>query len=113
LRFWHKFSTESGADGLVAEISTNGMAGPWTDLGPLFTENGYNSVINSTSSPIKGRQAWSGSAGWMRSSASLAGFAGSDVLIRFRLTSDADGVAGGWWEIDDTGIFVVTAGCGP
>ena len=112
LRFWHKFSTESGADGLQVEISANGLAGPWTDLGPMMVRNGYNSTIISPTSPISGMQAWSGNSNWMESSASLNSFAGSSVLIRFRLTSDSDGVAGGSWTIDDAGIFVVVSGCG-
>ena len=45
LSFWHDFFLESGWDGGVVEISTDGGA-TWKDLGPHMTANGYPGSVS-------------------------------------------------------------------
>ena len=104
LVFWHTRGLEAGYDGGVVEVSTNG-GGSWNDIGAAaFTANGYNGTINTGfSSPIAGRQAFTGSAPYTRSVASLAAYAGQSILIRFRAASDVSVGATGW-RVDD--VFI-------
>ncbi len=103
LSVWHHYDTESTYDGGVIEISANG--GPWTDLGPLMTQNEYNSVISSTyNSPIGGHDAFSGSSGgYIETKVDLSSYAMSDVAIRFRMATDQSVSANGWF-VDDVKI---------
>ncbi len=103
LRFRHHYDTESTYDGGVVEISTDGTN--WTDLGPMMTQNGYNSTISSSySSPIGGRMAFSGnSAGYLETVVDLSSYSGQGVFIRFRLATDS-GVSGNGWYVDDVSI---------
>jgi hypothetical protein len=102
LSFYHSYVLESNFDGGVVEISING--GGFTDVGGAnFTQSGYNSTIsNSFSSPIAGRQAFSGnSGGFLQSIVSLAGVgAGDNFQIRFLRGTDTSVSATGWF-IDD------------
>ncbi len=99
LSFWHNYNTEAGWDGGVVEISTNG-GGSWTDLGPFMTTNGYNNSVGGTN-PIAGRSAFSGnSGGWIQTSVNLLSFANQSAMFRFRMTSDDNTAATGWY-VDD------------
>ena len=104
LSFWHMRGLESGFDGGVVEVSTDGGT-TWNDIGAAsFTENGYNATIsNAFGSPIGGREAFSGTSPYVRSVASLAAYAGQAIHIRFRAASD-NSVAGGGWTVDDVQI---------
>lgn len=105
LTFMHTYRFESGYDGGVLEISTNGGSS-WQDLGAYITEGGYTHTISSSfSSPISGRQAWSaGTVGAMtRVSVNVGAFAGTGRLVRFRLACDTS-VASTGWHIDDIAI---------
>ena len=113
LSFWHRWNLESGFDGAVLEISTNGGT-TWVDAGPLITTNGYNGTISTGfGSPIAGRQAWTANpngTNFVESRVNLASFVGQNILIRFR-TADDNSVAptgGGWW-VDD--IALLTSAC--
>ena len=100
LVFWHRFDTEEGLDGGVVETSTDGGL-TWNDLGPLFTENGYNRQVLAIDNPLLGGLAFSGnSQGWIKSQVDLAPLAGQEVLIRFRFASDYLVPGKGWW-VDD------------
>jgi extracellular elastinolytic metalloproteinase len=100
LVFWHRFDTEEGLDGGVVEMSTDGGL-TWNDLGPLFTENGYNRQVLAIDNPLLGGLAFSGkSQGWIKSQVDLAPLAGQEVFIRFRFASDYLVPAKGWW-VDD------------
>ena len=102
LSFWHNYNTEPGWDGGVVEISTNG-GGNWIDLGPNMTLNGYNSSVGGTN-PIAGRSAFSGnSGGWIQTSVSLLPYANQNAMFRFRMTSDDNTAATGWY-VDDISI---------
>ncbi len=107
LSFWHNFSTEPTWDGGVVEISTNG-GGTWTDLGPNMTANGYNSTLNSAgTNPIRGRNAFTGSSsGWIQTRVNLASYASQNALFRFRMTSDDNTAAVGWY-VDDINISAI------
>ncbi len=105
LTFWHNYNTESGWDGGVVEISTNGGT-TWTDLGPLMTINGYNNSVGGTN-PIAGRPAFSGnSGGFIQTTVSLLPYANQNALFRFRMTSDDNTAATGWY-VDDINISSV------
>ncbi|TMI64832.1 MAG: hypothetical protein E6H07_02645 [Bacteroidetes bacterium] len=101
LRFTHLYQSESGFDGGVIEISTNG-GGSWTDLGPYIIQNGYNGVISTAfASPIAGRPAFTGAAaGFLTTVVNLNAFGGQTVMIRFRFASDNSVGATGWF-VDD------------
>lgn len=99
LEFYHSYDTENNWDGGVVEISTNGGTS-WSDLGVHMTQNGYNGVIdNSSSSP-----AFSGnSGGYVQTIVDLSAFEGQSALIRFRMHCDQS-VGGNGWYIDDVHI---------
>ena len=105
MTFWHNYNTESGWDGGVVEISTNG-GGVWTDLGSRMTINGYNNSVGGTN-PIAGRPAFSGnSGGWIQTTVDLTPYANQNCLFRFRMTSDDNTAATGWY-VDDINISSV------
>ncbi|HEY6942205.1 proprotein convertase P-domain-containing protein [Dokdonella sp.] len=104
LTFRHQFNLEDTFDGAVLEISING--GPFTDIlaaGGSFGSGGYTDTISSNfSSPIAGRQAWSGSSGgFITTVATLpAAATGQPTVLRFRTADDssvAPSSGPGWW----------------
>ena len=108
LIFWHRFQFESGFDGGVLEVSTDGGA-TWVDVlagGGSFVLGDYNDEIDpDLGSPIAGRAAWSGgdaAAPMSKVEVNMGAFAGSNVRVRWRMGLDAisldPGV--GWW-VDD------------
>jgi hypothetical protein len=113
LTFWHRFNFESGFDGGVVEVSTDGGA-TWVDVlagGGSFVSGAYNGTVSpSFNSPIAGRQAWTGGSSTARTDSmtqvvvNVGAFAGLDVRIRFRLACDPFAPGSlpgqGWW-IDD------------
>jgi hypothetical protein len=110
LIFWHRFQFESGYDGGVVEVSTDGGS-TWVDAiagGGSFVSGAYNSTISpSFGSPIAGRPAWTGgdaTAAMQKVDINLGAFAGLDVRVRFRLACDPFAAGSqpgvGWW-IDD------------
>ena len=100
LSFWHNYNVESGWDGCVVEISTNG-GGTWSDLGQYMSGATYNATLNASANPIGGRSAFSGtSGGWVKTTVNLGSFSGQSVQFRFRL--GADGSLGNvGWYVDD------------
>ena len=100
LSFANNYALESTFDGGVLEISIGG--GAFTDIlaaGGSFVSNGYNGTISSNfSSPIAGRQAWTGSSGgYVTSVVTLpAAAAGQSVVLRWRMASDTSVSATGW-----------------
>ena len=80
---------------------------------PNITSGGYNGTIsNQFSSPIAGRQAWTGNSGaYVQTTVNLSPYAGQSLRIRFRLASD-NSVGAVGWNIDDiviTGTPCATA----
>ncbi len=124
--FWLRFDTEAssgsptvGYDGTVLEYSLDGGS-TWTDIlaaqgsvpanAARFTAGGYNRTISASfSSPIGGRQAWSGNnSAYAQTTVSLTDFAGKSVLFRFRFASDSSATGNGTW-IDDIQIAMPTS----
>ncbi len=101
LKFNQTYHLESGFDGAVIEISADG--GAFQDLENLITTGLYDRRMSSTtSSPIGGQMAWTGTGTPCDEViVDLADFAGSEVVIRFRLTCDSSVEIGGGWSVDD------------
>jgi hypothetical protein len=112
VKFSHAFALESGFDGGVIELSTDGGT-TWTDAAMLGVTPGYTRAISAIfSNPLGGRMAYTGtSAGFpARTSVTLnfgTRFAGQSVLLRFRIGTDIS-VAGTGWNIDDIDISGIT-----
>jgi len=103
LTFYHKFEFESSWDGAVLEITTDG-GNSWIDLGPLMTTGNYNGSLNSSSNPIGGQSAWTGTvASYTLVTVPLGAYDSQLVQIRWRSGADAS-VGGGDWKIDDITI---------
>jgi Tol biopolymer transport system component len=96
-RRFHDLEVDSGGayDGLVLELSVNGAS--FVDAvsaGGTFTAGGYNASINTQfSSPIAGRNAWTGSTlgAYVTTSYTLPGniATGSTLRLRWRLATDS------------------------
>jgi len=109
VKFKNKYVTESTFDGMVLEIKIG--AGAYTDIvtaGGSFVTGGYNATISTGfSSPIAGRQAWSGTSagGYIDTEANLPAAAnGQSVQLRWRMASDVSVAATGV-NIDDVQII--------
>lgn len=104
LTFRNRYDLESTFDGMVLEISIGG--GPFTDIlaaGGSFATGGYNGTISvNFSSPILGRQAWTGnSGGFITTTVNLPAAAnGQNVVFRWRRATDSSVPGAGAW-IDD------------
>ena len=105
LTFWHRYNLESGYDGGVIEISTDGGAA-WDDLGPHITQNPYDSTISTDyGSPIGGRETWSGDNGtWEQVVVDLSVYTGQNVQVRWRLACDSSLAWEGWY-VDDVEVI--------
>ncbi len=99
-KFRNNYNLESSFDGGVLEIAING--GAFTDIlsaGGGFKSGGYNGVISTGfSSPIAGRQAWTGnSGGYIDTVVEFPALAiGQNVQLQLRMGSDSSEVAVGW-----------------
>jgi hypothetical protein len=126
LTFSNQFNLESGFDGTVLEISTDGGA-TWADvtsgaIGGSFIQGGYNDTISvNFLSPIPGRMAWSGLSGgttttpaYITTRVNLGpNLAGKTINIRWRTATDCDlaapGTSGQWVDdvsLDDTDCVI-------
>jgi hypothetical protein len=76
LRFWHRYSTESGYDYGKVQVSANG--GAWTTL------TQYSGLLTT----------------WTQVTIDLGAYAGQNLAIRFLLTTDSSVTDDGWY-IDD------------
>lgn len=101
LSFWSYINAESGWDGGVVEISTNG-GGSWADLGSKMRSGGYNgSLMSGTQNPLTGRNAFTGnSLGFFKTVVDLTSYASQNIKLRFRFGSDESVAATGWY-VDD------------
>jgi HYR domain/Secretion system C-terminal sorting domain/Concanavalin A-like lectin/glucanases superfamily len=103
LSFQNNYDLETTFDGMVLEISVGG--GPFADIigaGGSFVSGGYNGSITAATSPINGRQAWTGlSAGYINTTVNLPAAAnGQTVVIRWRRATD-NSLGGGGARIDN------------
>ncbi len=123
IKFKNRYNLENTFDGTVLEYTTNGGT-TWTDVitgGGSFASGGYTGAISTGfSSPIGGRQAWSGSSGgYVDTAVNLpASLNGQSVRFRWLTASDSSAVASGTpgqW-IDDvqvTGALICQSCAGP
>lgn len=108
LSFRNFYDLESTFDGGVLEIKIGG--GSFQDIlaaGGSFSSGGYNATISSSfSSPIAGRQAWTGSSGsYINTVVNLpAAAAGQSIQLRFRMGSDTS-VSKPGWRVDSISIL--------
>ncbi len=106
LHFRHAYGFDTSAgnhwDGGVVEYSTDGLSGPWHDLGPMFEVNGYSgTLVASGANPIKGRPAFvDESRGYLSSRVDLSSLTGESVRLRFRIGEDNQ-VGDRGWFVDD------------
>lgn len=110
LSFWHRYGFQSNRDGGVLEFSIDG--GAWFDVtsagsGASFALGGYGNTMNSTSSPINARRAWSGTLSTFSQVkvdlTDAAKYAGKSLRIRWRLTTNSSTASTGWY-IDDISL---------
>jgi hypothetical protein len=124
LTFWHRFSFESGYDGGLLEVSTDG-GNRWVNVVRVlgqFTEGGYNGVIDGESgSPIAHEPVWTGDSPDPTAMTRVAVDIGDPVgggpyLLRWRLVldprADRSSPGTGWW-IDDVHISDLGIDCPP
>lgn len=99
LEFWHWVDLQDGFDGGVLEITTDG-GHTWIDLGPYFTEGGYDKTL-ADGSPLGGREAWTGNyTDWKKTTVNITNWAGESVVFAFRIGCDEKIKKRGWW-VDD------------
>jgi large repetitive protein len=97
-------------DGGVIELSTDGIT--WIDIGESATPTYNATIVSEGKSPIVGRKAYSADSAnypaWETVTVSLGQqYAGQNVLVRFRSTSDdASRLIG--WDIDDVSFTGIT-----
>ncbi len=110
LKFWNKQiienQTSNGCyDGGILEISTdNGANFTQVANSKLLTDSYDGTVSASYSSPIAGQEAWCGDPqDWLNSIVDLSDYAGSDIVLRFRLATDTSQAKEGWY-IDDVSV---------
>lgn len=109
LEFYHTFQLESGFDGGVLEVSTDGGA-TFTDLGGSILDGGYTGSIDTRfGNPLAGRPAWTGGTlgSMTRVRVDLSALANTQgVIVRWFHGSD-NSVALAGWEIDTVSITSV------
>jgi choice-of-anchor B domain-containing protein len=100
LDFWTRYGIETGWDGGVVQISTNGGQS-WATLTP---SGGYPSTLTHTGNacglPLNSG-AFTGTAlTWSQKQIDLSAYAGQSVQLRWQFGTDTSQTAEGWW-IDD------------
>jgi hypothetical protein len=112
LQFWQSYNLDTNLDGAVLEVSIDG--GNFMDVieaGGTFTRGGYNGTISTGFlSPIAGRQAWTGAAGYSPVGVLFPSAMTSKTVFRFRLATDCSG-SGAGWRVDT--LRVVVSNCTP
>lgn len=112
LSFDHHFGFESGWDGGVIEVSTDGAS--WQDVtvaGGVFVAGGYSGSLYSynSSNPLgANRPVWTGS-GSGAVEVDLSALAGGSLWFRFRLGCDSSVSADGWYV--DNILLETTSAC--
>ena len=109
LTFWSKWFLDiSGGDKGQVEVSTDGGA-TWARLTMAYPAT--SSKTGDGCGLPSGRAYFTGiNTSWTQFTASLGGFAGKTVLIRFRISTDGSSTGETWW-IDDVAVTnVLTPG---
>jgi uncharacterized repeat protein (TIGR01451 family) len=101
LRFYHRYDTESGADGGVVDIKEVG-ASSWTQVPDKMLRNGYPGTLQygTFAFPLK---AFSGNSGpdFIATYIDLSDWAGKEIIIRFRFGTDDNTPGPLGWVVDD------------
>lgn len=105
MRFKHRYVTESGIDGGIVLISTDG-GGTWERPESYIFKNGYRGRIYYTAFATPNVQAfWGNSNGFVDTYYDLSAYIGREILVRFRFSTDAQTAAdpeqGIGWFMDD------------
>ncbi len=110
LEFWSWQEVEDAGsgcyDGGIVEASTDGGSS-WTQLldASMLTLPYDGPVSTSYSNPIGGQDAWCGDPrDWTHTVVDLTDYAGSDVMLRFRMATDSSVSREGWY-IDDVRVI--------
>lgn len=107
LSFWHQYNLHSTRDGGVLEFAIDG--GNWFDVaaagsGASFGSGGYTGTLTSSTNPLRGRSAWTGSTStFVSTTVNLddpARYAGHQLATRWRLASNSSTASSGWY-VDD------------
>ncbi len=109
ISFWHRFDTDSYADGGVIEVSTDGGANWENALGsPLFysLNNFYSS--SDTIASNNNKPGFTGNSNWMQSTMVTYGL--YFVRIRFTFTSDNSNTSKDGWMVDDFSVTCFATG---
>jgi hypothetical protein len=100
LEFWTRYGIETGWDGGVVQISTDGGSA-WTTLTPV---GGYPSTLTHTGNacgfPLNSGAFTGTNLTWTQKQFNLTSDAGQSVRLRWRFGTDTAQTAEGWW-IDD------------
>ena len=108
LSFASKYDIEGGWDAGIVEVAPGPTYSTWTRLTTVnypdalsntgnacgFPKSFSGTVFSHSGTPSYPASAYSGS---------LSGYAGQDVKLRFRISSDATGAGAGWW-VDDLAV---------
>lgn len=98
ISFWHRFNTDSLADGGVVDVSTDGGS-TWTNIinATQFTLTNFysssNTILSNSNKP-----GFTGNSGWTQSI--IQGYALNFVRFRFTFTSDNSNTNKDGWMID-------------
>ena len=112
LQFWNQQTIEDSNtgcwDAAILEISIDGGS-TWTQMESELMTDPYHGIVNPSSSPLSGLNAWCGDPqDWLNSIVDLDSYAGQSVQFRFRLGTDSSVGREGWY-VDD----VVVQSCQP
>ena len=103
LSFYQRYDTETGYDGGIIQISTNGTS--WNDLGEKAFKNPYSGRFYYTVFAIPNQRAWSGKTDKFTPVAiDLSSYIGQSVNFRYRFGTDTTDTRVGWF-IDDVAVM--------
>lgn len=106
LRFFHRYDTETGYDGGIVEISTDGSLWERPSTDKFFRNNTMN-VLGYSALAIPFLDGFTGNQNeWIDTYLDLSAYNGQDIQVRFRFGSDGQVGATGWY-IDDIEILNV------
>ena len=98
LRFFHKYDTEGGFDAGVVELSKNNGT-TWENAAPItFRSPATGRTYNTY--PFADKTYWGASNGFVASYVDLSSYNGQNILMRYRLKTDASTASVGW-AVDD------------
>ncbi len=104
LSFYQRYSTETGFDGGLLQITTNNGSS-WSDLGTQAFKSPYTNKLSYNAISIPNLRAWSGvSEKYAPVAVDLSAYIGQTVNFRFRFASDTTDQRVGWF-VDDVAVM--------